>query len=26
LMVAQKHPVNFENIKKWCEGEGSPQV
>lgn len=26
LMVARKHPVNFENIKKWCQGENSPQV
>lgn len=26
VMVAEKHPVNFERIRKWCETENSSAV
>ena len=26
LLVAKKHSINFESLKKWCEGENSPDT
>jgi len=26
VLVAQKHPVNFKSIKKWCANENNLQV
>lgn len=26
VLVARKHPINFESVKKWCEGEFSPST
>ncbi len=25
-MVAKKHPVKFQSIKKWCAGENHSEV
>jgi hypothetical protein len=22
VLVAKRHPIKFENVKKWCQGEG----
>lgn len=24
VMVARKHPINYESVKRWCEGENAP--
>lgn len=26
VMVAKKHPINYESVKRWCKGENAPAV